>query len=97
MIVLVMLLWPIFLVSWRAGFNQGKIDKTPELSRLQAITFSTKDGKKYIGKLVSLKNGLYFIREVTDIKSDTDDPSARFKLWIYRAEDLQDVTVTGAP
>ena len=97
-IVLVSLLWPIFLVSRAAGIQEAKVDTNPHSSRLQTITFSLKDGKKYAGRLVYLKNGLYFIREAREINSlDMDDPSATLKLSIYRAEDMQAVKVVGVP
>ena len=97
-VILVGLLWPIFLVSRSVGLKQAKTDRNPQSSRLQTITFSSKDGKKYAGKLVYLREGVYFIREARDINSpDEPDPSADLELSIYRAEDLQEVKVVDLP
>jgi hypothetical protein len=97
-IVLVALLFPIYLVSRAAGVQQAQIDKGAKSSRLSVITFSSKEGKKYVGKLLYLKNGTYFIREVRAIDSpDADDASTGLELSIYRAEDVQDVKVVGYP
>jgi hypothetical protein len=96
-ILLVALLFPIYLISRTAGVQQARIDKSAN-SRLPVVTFSSKDGKKYVGKLLYLKSGTYFIREVRAIDSpDADDASSGLTLSIYRAEEVQDVRVVGFP
>jgi hypothetical protein len=97
-IVLVALLFPIYLVSRAAGVQQAQIDKGAKSSRLPVITFSSKEGKKYVGKLLYLKNGTYFVREVRAIDSpDADDAASTLALSIYRAEEVQNVKVVGYP
>lgn len=97
-VVMVALLFPIYLVSRSAGIQQAQIDKDPTFSRLPVITFASKEGKRYFGKLLYLKGEMYFIREVRDIDSaDKDSGASDISLSIYRAEDLRDVKVTGYP
>jgi len=97
-ILLLALLFPIYFVSRVAGVRQAQIDKTSKISRLPVITFSSKEGKKYVGRLLYLKNGTYFIREVRSIDAPFgDDVSLGLVLSIYRAEEIHDVKVVGYP
>ena len=97
-LVLFGVIFPIYFVSRAAGVQQARIDQNPASSRLPVITFSLKDGKRYVGKLLYLKNGTYFVREARDIAStNAEDKSLSITLSIYRAEDVHDVTVIGYP
>jgi hypothetical protein len=96
LILLMVLLWPIYLISRSAGVEEARIDTNPQSSRLPRITFASKD-KKYVGRLAYLKDGVYFIREATDIGPlGREDRTSRLTLSIYRAEDISDVRVVRA-
>lgn len=96
--VLVALLFPVYLVSRAAGAQQAQIDKNATSSRLPVITFSDDAEHKYVGRLLYLRSGTYFIRDVKLIDSDdADDASSGLVLSIYRAEDIKDIRVVGYP
>ena len=96
MIVLVALLFPVYAISRSAGLAQAQIDKGAK-SRLPVITFSSKEGKKYVGKLLYLRNDTYFIREMQSVDSVTIDSSSGIALSIYRGEDVRDVQIVTYP
>jgi len=97
LLLLVAVLFPIYLLSHRAGNLQAEIDKGPK-SRLPVITFSTANGRKHRGKLLFFKSATYFLRNVKSVDPpDPNETSDSLELSIFRAEELQEVKVVGYP
>jgi hypothetical protein len=97
-VLLFAVLFPIYFISRSAGIQQSSIEKDPKSSRLPVMTFSSKDGKKYVGKLLYLKDGTYYVREVKAVDSaNTDEAAVGLTLSVYRAEEIHDVKVVGYP
>jgi|SRR5713226_4147582 len=75
-----------YCISRKAGISQAKLDKSDQ-SMLPTINFSV-NKHPYIGQLLFMKNGMYYIHNVQD-----KGKSVVMEVSIFRAEDVSDVTL----
>jgi|SRR5713101_5848337 len=75
-----------YVISRNAGISQADLDKSNH-SRLPTINF-TFNKHPYIGQLLFMKSGMYYIHDVQD-----KGKSIVREVSIFRAEDVSDVTL----
>lgn len=90
--MLLLLFLCVYNVSRRAGEERARLD-TSDHTTLPTILFQVRGseaGTSYYGKLLLLRNGVYFIHDVAPVG---ETPTAVLQVSVYRAEDLEDVSV----
>jgi hypothetical protein len=90
--ILVLLLLGVYYVSRNAGEDRARLDKGNQTT-LPAILFEVRDSTSqtvFHGKLLLLRNGLYFVHGVAPIGKT---PLGKLQVSVYRAEELKDVSV----